>query len=240
MSAKAAMKQAKELLTAGDFRGALKCCNRAINADKDNYLAHVIAGKCQDEIGDKAAAERMYDAAVAKDPAQLPAWQGKAKLYEQMGEERADKLAEAYKRLADHHLSKENDLTKYMVVAEKLWKLREKSGNLESAAEVIAEQMAACAERSDRHKERECRSELIRLLAQRQDDLSAGLLDTLRTNLETAVSASGADQSIQNMENFKTLIKLYYKLREMEELQVSNSHTMRMYVRICQNIFCSL
>jgi Tfp pilus assembly protein PilF len=57
--AKAALKAAKEQMTSGDFKSALKSCNKAINADRDNYLAIVMAGKCQDNIGDKLAAEKV-------------------------------------------------------------------------------------------------------------------------------------------------------------------------------------
>ena len=72
-----------------------------------------ISGKCQQELGEAEAAERLYDSAIAKDPDQLTAWQGKAKLCEQVmdkaasstGETRA-KLSACYKKLATHHLEK--------------------------------------------------------------------------------------------------------------------------------------
>ena len=64
-------------------------------------------------MGEADAAEKLYDSAISKDPDQLTAWQGKAKLCEQVmdkaasstGETRA-KLSACYRKLATHHLEK--------------------------------------------------------------------------------------------------------------------------------------
>ena len=78
-----------------------------------NTYSIKISGKCQQELGEADAAEKLYDSAISKDPDQLTAWQGKAKLCEQVMDKAASstdetraKLSACYKKLATHHLEK--------------------------------------------------------------------------------------------------------------------------------------
>ncbi len=48
---KSALKEAREKINSGDHRAALKCVNRALNVDADNYLGLVFAGVCHVETG---------------------------------------------------------------------------------------------------------------------------------------------------------------------------------------------
>ncbi len=45
-AAKAALKEAKDFLTKKDFKSALRCCKKALNVDKNNYMALVFCGLC--------------------------------------------------------------------------------------------------------------------------------------------------------------------------------------------------
>ena len=101
-----------------------------------------MTGKCQQELGDADAAEKLYDSAISKDPDQLTAWQGKARLCEQVmdkaaastnGEARA-KLSACYGKLAGHHSEKEGDMGKYHAVQEKHWRMWEKAEDFEKAS----------------------------------------------------------------------------------------------------------
>ena len=60
-SAKVALKEAKELIGQKDFRGALKCCKRALNADKENYFGWVFTGLCLSELDQKDKAKEVSD-----------------------------------------------------------------------------------------------------------------------------------------------------------------------------------
>ena len=79
-------------------------------------------------MGEADAAEKLFDSAISKDPDQLTAWQGKAKLCEQVmdkaasstGETRA-KLSACYGKLATHHLEKVQRAASYSVKACELY-----------------------------------------------------------------------------------------------------------------------
>ena len=43
---KEALKEARENIDKKDFKTALKCCKRALNVDKTNYMALVYCGLC--------------------------------------------------------------------------------------------------------------------------------------------------------------------------------------------------
>jgi hypothetical protein len=164
----------------------------------------------------------MYNAAISKDPEQIPAWQGKIKLYEQMvngaaGESKVDHLSECYEKMCKHHLETESDLTKYLAVSDKHWKLWERAGRLKKATSVLGEQSARCREKGDARREAEAVTALVRMLSQTKEELDANLQATLRKALECSVVSEG-DQSVQNLDNFKALIKLLYKLRDMRDL----------------------
>ena len=47
---KEALKEAKENIDKKDFKSALKCCKRALNVDKNNYMALVFCGLCLAEV----------------------------------------------------------------------------------------------------------------------------------------------------------------------------------------------
>lgn len=58
-SSKAALKEARELMTVGNFAAALKAAKRAANADPKSYLALVIVGKCHAETDRFAEAKQV-------------------------------------------------------------------------------------------------------------------------------------------------------------------------------------
>ena len=47
---KDALKEAREHIDKKDFKTALKCCKRALNVDKTNYMALVYCGLCFAEV----------------------------------------------------------------------------------------------------------------------------------------------------------------------------------------------
>ena len=47
---KDALKEAREHIDKKDFKTALKCCKRALNVDKTNYMALVYCGLCFVEV----------------------------------------------------------------------------------------------------------------------------------------------------------------------------------------------
>ena len=47
---KAALKEARELIETKDYKSALRCCKRALNVDKNNYMALVFCGLCLGEL----------------------------------------------------------------------------------------------------------------------------------------------------------------------------------------------
>ena len=47
---KVALKEARELIEKKDFKGALRCCKKALNIEKDNYMALVFCGLCLTEL----------------------------------------------------------------------------------------------------------------------------------------------------------------------------------------------
>ncbi len=47
---KEALKEARELIGNKDHKAALRCCKRALNVDKTNYMALVFCGLCFSEL----------------------------------------------------------------------------------------------------------------------------------------------------------------------------------------------
>ena len=47
---KTALKEARELIEKKDFKSALRCCKKALNVEKDNYMALVFCGLCLSEL----------------------------------------------------------------------------------------------------------------------------------------------------------------------------------------------
>ena len=47
---KEALKEAREHIDKKDFRSGLKCCKRALNVDKANYMALIFYGLCSTEL----------------------------------------------------------------------------------------------------------------------------------------------------------------------------------------------
>ena len=96
----------------------------------------------------------------------------------------------------------------------------ERAGEFGKAAETLAEISKVCEEKGDAQKKKEATSALIKMLSSPStvDGLPSDLLSVLRGALEASVVSDGNDASVQNQENFKALIKLLYKTRDMESL----------------------
>ena len=47
---KEALKEARDHIDKKDFRSGLKCCKRALNVDKTNYMALIFYGLCSTEL----------------------------------------------------------------------------------------------------------------------------------------------------------------------------------------------
>ena len=47
---KEALKEARDHIDKKDFKSGLKCCKRALNVDKSNYMALVFYGLCSAEV----------------------------------------------------------------------------------------------------------------------------------------------------------------------------------------------
>ena len=119
-----------------------------------------------------------------------------------------------------YNFEKEGDIGKYHAVQEKHWRMWEKAEDFEKAAEILEEISKVCEEKGDAQKKKEATSALIRMLSNPStiDGLSNDLLSVLRGALEASVVSDGTDASVQNQENFKALIKLLYKTRDMRSL----------------------
>ena len=63
---KEALKEAKENIDKKDFKSALKCCKRALNVDKNNYMALVFCGLCLAEVDQPDQALKVKDMALGK------------------------------------------------------------------------------------------------------------------------------------------------------------------------------
>ena len=76
------MKEAREHIDKKDFKTALKCCKRALNVDKKNYMGLVFYGLCSTEVEQYDQALQAYKKATEVMPDQLTAWQGISSFYE--------------------------------------------------------------------------------------------------------------------------------------------------------------
>ena len=47
---KVALKEARDAIEKKDFKAALRCCKKALNVDKENYMALVFCGLCLAEL----------------------------------------------------------------------------------------------------------------------------------------------------------------------------------------------
>ena len=47
---KVALKEAREHIEKKDYKAALRCCKKALNVDKNNYMALVFCGLCLSEL----------------------------------------------------------------------------------------------------------------------------------------------------------------------------------------------
>ena len=59
---KTALKEAREFIEKQDFKAALRCCKKALNVDKDNYMALVFCGLslCELDQPDQAIQVPLY------------------------------------------------------------------------------------------------------------------------------------------------------------------------------------
>ncbi|TRY80081.1 hypothetical protein TCAL_09328 [Tigriopus californicus] len=209
---KNALKEAKDLIGQKDYKGALKCCKRALNVDKDNYFAWVFVGLCQSELNERDLAKKAYEKAIAKDAKQLTAWQGLVTFYEKSPNEFLKDKVVALDSLSHLYLEAD-DRVKYYDFSTKHWQACLANQDLDSAIKVLQEQIQNL-QQSQSNKLKEAKSNLIKLLNQQADlneeqtKILAGLLNDTITESDT----------IQNMESMKNYIKLLYKIRDMEEL----------------------
>ena len=58
-TAKTALKEARELIEKKDYKAALRCCKKGLNADKNNYMALVFCGLCLSELGQEDQAVQV-------------------------------------------------------------------------------------------------------------------------------------------------------------------------------------
>lgn len=206
---KEALKEARELIGKKDHKGALRCCKKAINMDKDNYMALVFSGLCLTELGQWDQALKAYGKATNNVPDQLRGWQGLAILYEKQNEkDTKNELAEVYEKLLT--LYKTEDTTKYKTTSDKLVNLYSKQlKNIDKALRVLQERRIAFpTEETSTH------CDIIRLL-----NSEANLKDELNVTLkESLLQVVNDTDSIQNREHFKLLLGVLYKIRDMEKL----------------------
>ncbi len=198
------------------LRSALRCCRRALNTSPSHYLALVFSALCQAETEQYEQAIQSYHKATGSDPKQLVGWQGLASFYEKhsgkMGdsgkEERDADLARVYSELA----GLQTDEDKAFETRNKLWRLLANIGKVSDAADVLRGQL----EKGRRVKEakgrrvKEARANAIELLG-KQAGLDEELEAFFVQVLQEALDDGRGDQSIQSMENYKTLIKQHYK-----------------------------
>ena len=57
---KIALKEAREFIEKKDYKSALRCCKKALNVEKDNYMSLVFCGLCLCELDQLDQAIQVY------------------------------------------------------------------------------------------------------------------------------------------------------------------------------------
>ena len=217
---KEALKEARDHIDKKDFKTGLKCCKRALNVDKSNYMALVFYGLCSSELEMYDQASQAYKKATDSNPDQLTGWQGFASFIEKKKDkatnEDLQQLTMIYDKMLDF-FSKSNDMVKFYATSEKIVTLfTGKLKKIDSAVEALDKRMKVSLEKDKSDKANYARTEIIKILNQNALDLNDDQNQLLKKTLLEVITDDS--KSAQNNEHMKILVKLLYNLRDMEEL----------------------
>ncbi len=215
---KEALKEARELIANKDHKAALRSCKRALNVDKNNPMALVFCGLCFSELEQPEQALLAYKKAIDNAPDQLTPWQGLAAFYEKHGVKSKDEdyltsMCNAYRKLLSFY-SESKDVAKYMGVSEKLSNILTTKLKAQDEALVVLQDRIKFVEINAEDKVYGAHNEIVKLLSV-DPNLSDANVDVLKHSLNCVISDSTGPQ---NVENLKSMIRLLYKTREMEDL----------------------
>eukprot|EP00092_Neocalanus_flemingeri_P033930 GFUD01036895.1.p1 GENE.GFUD01036895.1~~GFUD01036895.1.p1 ORF type:complete len:1307 (+),score=422.74 GFUD01036895.1:54-3974(+) len=204
------LKEAREQIKNKEFKNALKECKKVLNKDKNNYMALVFCGLSLSELDQPEQAVQAYKRAVEFTPEQVVGWEGLLKFYEkQDGQKFVAHHMEVLQKLME--LYKE-DASKYFDASSKLAQLQLDQLDLNGAVATLQNQAEFV--QNDPIKFKESLGTMIKVLSS-QSTLS----DAQNVAFKEALEKSMTDnQTPTNMENFKHLIKLLYKVREIDNL----------------------
>ncbi|GBF94747.1 hypothetical protein Rsub_07630 [Raphidocelis subcapitata] len=149
MSAKRALRAAREHLAAQQYREAIAECKAALQQDAACFDAYVYIGKAAFLLGDHEQSEAAYQRALKVNDAAPPAWQGLAELY--CGAQQWAKAADAYQALVDMaHRGEPAVAGKLPALTRRLAEAHVNCGQLEEAEAVLSELLRAHPSRSSR------------------------------------------------------------------------------------------
>jgi tetratricopeptide (TPR) repeat protein len=215
---KQALKEARDLIAKKDHKSALRCCKRALNVDKTNYMALVFCGLCLSELDQPDQSLQAYKKATEASPEQLTAWQGLASFYEKQKEPKKEDLihlTKVYQKLLEF-MANANEMDKYLITSDKLVNIHvSKLQQIASAVKVLQERIKVCNEKGKEDKAYYGRTDIVKILSQSPhitDEESQLLKETLYSVI------SDTSTAIQNSEHLKIMIRLLYRNRDMEEL----------------------
>lgn len=223
-AAKAALKEAKDFLTKKDFKSALRCCKKVLNADKNNYMALVFCGLCLVEMQQPDQALQAYKRAVESDPSQLTGWQGLGAFYEKQlsstNESDVDQRKSVAKNLCDVYLKMSGLTTepgKFESLSEKCVSLYlTVLKDLDQVVNTLQARVDFMTNLGNADRLRQSHAELVRVLNTQQiGELAPRHEKSLADSLQAVINDS---TSIQNLEHLKINIRLLYKIRQMEPL----------------------
>lgn len=98
---RAALKSAREALSAKDYKEALKQCKAVLKLDKANYNAWIFAGVATSNSEQYPQAEQAYRKAIEADSNNPLAWKGLGELYVKTKEKEPAKLVEVHSKLVE-------------------------------------------------------------------------------------------------------------------------------------------
>ena len=153
---------------------------------------------------------QAYNKATESNPDLPVAWEGLLKFYEKNKPSDPSHHTQVLQKLISFY---KDDPTKHFDVCSKLAQLQLESGDVDAAVETLRGQAENCETKSDQH--RESLSSIIKVLTTHHSSLTDQHNMILLEALETVVSDN---QTPTNMENMKHLIKLQYKLKNIQQV----------------------
>ncbi|KAL1924268.1 uncharacterized protein VTP21DRAFT_7303 [Calcarisporiella thermophila] len=121
------LKLAREAIAAKDFENAVRCCQRVLNWEPDNYNARVFLGVAYLNLNKPEESEASYKRAIDINPTQILAWQGLASFYEKR--ERWKEFVDTHEALIKRFYIESNDGKKILDSLNKILDVQRKWGD---------------------------------------------------------------------------------------------------------------